>query len=181
MTDELELFRSYIRQLLIGNREIVANTSLAISRYLHRFGGHRLADPENLQAEALAALVHNLQRGTFRGGNIKQFNAYLRSIVLNTVLKAAESEARLEPSSESALPEATNGDEFKRFADKDVVEFVLGRLNSSCRELLTLKYLQDLDNSEIAEKLGLREGTVRVRIHRCTEGAKEVLRDNGLL
>ncbi len=181
MTDELELFRCYLRQLLEGNREILANTSLAINRYLRRFGGQRLRDPENLKAEALAALVQNLQRGAFRGENFKQFNAYLRSIVLNTVLREAAVEGRIKVIPETQMPEVGIANEFNQFADKNLVEFVLGKLNANCRELLTLKYLQDLNNSEIADKLGIKEGTVRVRIHRCTESAQEIMRNNGLL
>ncbi len=181
MSDELELFRSYLLLLREGNREILANTSLAISRYLRRFGGQRLGDPENLKAEALAALVHNLQRGAFRGENFKQFNAYLRSIVLNTVLREAEAEGRMRVVPDQQMPEVATANEFNQIADKDLVKFVLGKLNPNCRELLTLKYLQDLNNSEIAEKLGINEGTVRVRIHRCTEGAQEIMRNNGLL
>lgn len=181
MADEDQLFNTYIDQLLNGDREIVSNTRTIIARYLYRFGGARASDPENLKAEVFSSLLHNLQRGIFRGENFKQFNAYLRSIVLNTVLKELDAEARHETVPDASSQEPSKIDEFERFATKDLVQFVFKRLNPACRELLRLKYLQDLDNAEIAEKLGLKEVTVRVRIFRCTDYAKQILRDGGLL
>lgn len=179
--DERELLDRYLEQLLGGKREIVAAAEAVIDRYMRRFGGHRLRDPENLKSEILSALMQNLRQAKFKGANIKQFTVYLRSIVLNTVLRAVEADRKYETVPDPGPLEAPGADEFDRFANKDLVRYVLERLHPKCQELLTLKYLDDLNNSEIAEKLRIREGTVRVRIHRCTEGARRVLRDNGLL
>jgi RNA polymerase sigma factor (sigma-70 family) len=181
MMDERELLDQFVRQLLDGEREIVAATLAVINRYMHRFGGYRLRDPENVKYDALSALLQNLRQAKFKGENIRQFNAYLRSIVQNTVLRARELEARYETVPDPSLLETPDAEGVDQFANKDLVRYVLNRLHPNCQELLTLKYLEDLDNSEIAERLKIREGTLRQRLSRCTEGARQILRDNGLL
>jgi RNA polymerase sigma-70 factor (ECF subfamily) len=43
----------------------------------------------------------------------------------------------------------------------------LARLDEADRELVTLRYLEELNSREIGEALGLPEGTVRRRLARC--------------
>ena len=45
----------------------------------------------------------------------------------------------------------------------------LKELDASCRELLTLRYLNDLSFKEIAETVGMSENTLTVRTRRCLE------------
>lgn len=181
MTDERSLLTAYVDRLLRGDREIVNNVSSIISSYFVRFGGNRCGDPDNLKGEVLSALVHNLRGNVFKGENLRQLNAYLRSIVLNTILRDIELQRRFDPidDQDAVVEERQDGSEV--LANKDLAQFVLEHLHPPCREILTLKYMNDLDYSEIAEKLKLREVTVRVRVYRCTECAKQILRNNGLL
>ncbi len=179
--NESELLDRYVSQLLDGDKEIVANLSSQIRRYSHYFGAHRLADPQNLEAESLAAIMHNLKRGVFKGNSLRQFNAYLRSIVLNQVLKEIEHERRLDVLPSDRVPDIPTPDDSRHIDNRDLVHHVFDQLKPACREILTLKYLQDLSNAEIADKLRLREVTVRVRLSRCTEFAKGVMRSQALL
>lgn len=181
MNDDRELLNSYVDRLLDGDREAVATLSLAITRYLYRFGGRRLADPENTKAEVIAAVIQNLRRRTFAGVNLRQFNAYLRSIVLNTVLRDMDRDSRIITGTHSETYEPQTADDSDAIANRETVEFVLDRIGPECSELLRLKFLQELSNAEIAAKFKVREVTVRVRVYRCMECAREVMKKHGLL
>ena len=46
------------------------------------------------------------------------------------------------------------------------IQAALGRLNERDRQLVRLRYEEDLTQAGIARRLGLPEGTVKVRLHR---------------
>jgi RNA polymerase sigma-70 factor, ECF subfamily len=60
-----------------------------------------------------------------------------------------------------AVPDAAD-----HLIDRITVREVIGRLPACDRELLHLRYDRDLTQREIAERLDLPEGTVKVRLHR---------------
>jgi RNA polymerase sigma-70 factor, ECF subfamily len=51
----------------------------------------------------------------------------------------------------------------------------LERLNGEDLELLVGRYWQDLSNSELAERFGVAEATVRVRLHRLRRRLRNIL------
>jgi RNA polymerase sigma-70 factor (ECF subfamily) len=57
------------------------------------------------------------------------------------------------------------------------VEQVLRRLSGADRELLRLRYEQDLAHRAIADRLGIPEATVRVRIHRVRKRLSDLIMD----
>jgi RNA polymerase sigma-70 factor (ECF subfamily) len=50
----------------------------------------------------------------------------------------------------------------------------LGQLNERDRQLLELRYGEDLTQAAIARRLGLPEGTVKVRLHRARDKLRRV-------
>ena len=57
------------------------------------------------------------------------------------------------------------------------VEQVLKRLSGAERELVRLRYEQDLPHGDIADRLGIPESTVRVRIHRVRKRLSALIMD----
>lgn len=57
-----------------------------------------------------------------------------------------------------------------------VVREVLGRLATSYREVLTLRYFDGLSNADVAAALGKKESTVRVLLHRASKAFARELR-----
>jgi RNA polymerase sigma-70 factor (ECF subfamily) len=104
------------------------------------------------------------RRSTLRDAGRR--NQWLATIVRN---EAFRQHARVRPDPTSAI-ESYEGEE-----DEQVVATVeladlhaaLGRLNAPDRELLELRYQEDLTQAAIARKLGIPEGTVKVRLHRA--------------
>jgi RNA polymerase sigma-70 factor, ECF subfamily len=55
------------------------------------------------------------------------------------------------------------------------VEQALGTLADADRRLLRLRYAEDLTQSEVARRLGVPEGTVKVRLHRARRRLRGLL------
>lgn len=95
--------------------------------------------------------------------------AWLRSITRNEALrlierKAAAPQAEL-PSEERAGAASAESLE-DLLVERLSVWAALRALAPSERELVTLRYLMDLSQPEIAQRLGVPEATIRVRLHR---------------
>ncbi|MEA2163102.1 MAG: sigma factor [Thermoanaerobaculia bacterium] len=64
----------------------------------------------------------------------------------------------------------------RNIADSVIVQcdlaVVLERLSEKCRSILRLRYLDGLDNGEIAARCGTSPGYVRLKVHRCLEAAR---------
>jgi RNA polymerase sigma-70 factor (ECF subfamily) len=56
----------------------------------------------------------------------------------------------------------------------------IGQLNDSYRTVLYLRLIEELDPQEIAGRLGLRKGTVRVRLLRGLKKLRELLAGHGI-
>ncbi len=57
------------------------------------------------------------------------------------------------------------------------VEQILGKLSGPERELVRLRYDEDLAHGAIADRLGIPEATVRVRIHRVRKRLRDLIMD----
>jgi RNA polymerase sigma-70 factor (ECF subfamily) len=97
---------------------------------------------------------------------VNRRNQWLGAIVRN---EAFREHARVRPSLTSTI-EAHEGEE-----DPQMVAMVeladlhtaLTRLDDKDRQLLDLRYRQDLTQEAISRRLGIPEGTVKVRLHRA--------------
>jgi RNA polymerase sigma-70 factor (ECF subfamily) len=82
--------------------------------------------------------------------------------------------ARIEPAScepqveDHALTGATT---------RVTVEQALARLRDADRRLLRLRYTDDLTQAEVARRLGIPEGTVKVRLHRARGRLRALLEE----
>jgi RNA polymerase sigma-70 factor, ECF subfamily len=61
---------------------------------------------------------------------------------------------------------SASGDESDEVADRLVIGAALARLSAEDRRLLRLRYVEDLTQPQVAEWLGIPEGTTKVRLHR---------------
>jgi len=58
----------------------------------------------------------------------------------------------------------------------DSLQTAIEKLSPECRALLTLRYREDFDISQIAEILAVPEGTVKSRLHRTVEKLRQIMR-----
>jgi RNA polymerase sigma-70 factor (ECF subfamily) len=59
------------------------------------------------------------------------------------------------------------------------LEQALGRLEVRDRRVMQLRYAEDLTEAEVARRLGLPEGTVKVRLHRARRRLRGLLENEG--
>jgi len=100
-----------------------------------------------------------------------QMEAWLAKIVRN---EAARRYARPEPELIDA-PDIAEGWDEAGLLTRLEVELALKGLADEERELLDLRYRDDLTQSAIARRLGIPEGTVKVRLHRARAKLRDAL------
>jgi RNA polymerase sigma-70 factor (ECF subfamily) len=82
--------------------------------------------------------------------------------------------APIEPA--SSEPEVAD-DALTGTTTRITVEQALARLRDTDRRLLRLRYSDDLTQAEVARRLGVPEGTVKVRLHRARGRLRAVLEE----
>jgi RNA polymerase sigma-70 factor (ECF subfamily) len=60
-------------------------------------------------------------------------------------------------------------------SESEAVWKAMDKIENSYKEILILKFIDELTNEEISEITGMREGNVRVAAHRAIEALKKVL------
>jgi RNA polymerase sigma factor (sigma-70 family) len=96
--------------------------------------------------------------------------AYVRQIVVNT----CRSGARV---SVGDMPELVQQPATDAVDDRELVRQALDRLPSRQREVLLLRYFEDLSEAEIATRLGCAPGTVKSSAARALRALRDMLPD----
>ncbi|HET7445455.1 MAG TPA: sigma-70 family RNA polymerase sigma factor [Solirubrobacterales bacterium] len=137
-------------------------------RLAYRYASNPSEAEDIAQDALLRAWRH---RSTLR--EVDRRNQWLATIVRN---EAFRQHARVRPDPTAAI-EAQEGVEDQRvLATVELADLhaALKRLNERDRELLEMRYSQDLSQAEIARKLGIPEGTAKVRLHRARDRLRRV-------
>jgi RNA polymerase sigma-70 factor (ECF subfamily) len=107
------------------------------------------------------------RRSTLR--EAERRNQWLATIVRN---EAFRQHSRLRPDPTATIEIYEEGVEDARVVatvERADLHAALRRLSDRDRELLALRYAEDLTQAAIARKLGIPEGTVKVRLHRARD------------
>ncbi|MCT4597150.1 MAG: RNA polymerase sigma factor [Vallitalea sp.] len=66
-----------------------------------------------------------------------------------------------------------------RLEDAEKIAKLLAKIDSSYADILALKYFYEYSNTTIANLLDLKEGNVRVKLHRARQAMKKLLLEEG--
>ncbi len=104
------------------------------------------------------------RRSTLR--EVERRNQWLATIVRN---EAFRQHARVRPDPTSAIEtyEGVEDAQVVATVERADLHAALQRLSDKDRQLLELRYTEDLTQQAIARRLGIPEGTVKVRLHRA--------------
>jgi RNA polymerase sigma-70 factor (ECF subfamily) len=93
-------------------------------------------------------------------------NHWLATIVRN---EAFRQHARVRPAPTSTLEQQEGEEDAQVLATVELADLhaALERLSERDRRLLEMRYQEDLTQATIARRLGIPEGTVKVRLHRA--------------
>lgn len=151
-----------------------------IYRYLYHHLGHA-ASAEDLTAEVFRRLLEALHNGR---GPSTYLQAWLYRVAHNLLVdelrrrKFHEQDALEENFPDSAQATASQAQEA---LTRQAVRRALQALSPKQRSVLTLKYLEDLENDEIARVLNLNEGAVRALQQRGLRALRRQLERRGVL
>jgi RNA polymerase sigma-70 factor (ECF subfamily) len=106
------------------------------------------------------------RRSTLR--EVERRNQWLGTIVRN---EAFRQHARMRPDPTATIETYEGAEDAQVVATVERADLhaALNDLSERDRELLELRYEEDLTQSAIARKLGIPEGTVKVRLHRARD------------
>jgi RNA polymerase sigma-70 factor, ECF subfamily len=110
------------------------------------------------------------RRSTLREADRR--NQWLATIVRN---EAFRQHARLRPDPTATIETYEGAEDAQVVAtvEKADLHAALKRLTDRDRRLLEMRYDEDLTQSTIAERLGIPEGTVKVRLHRARDKLRQ--------
>jgi len=129
-------------------------------RFAYRYAKNR-TEAEDIAQDALLRAWR--RRSTLRDPDRRK--QWLAAIVRN---EAFREYARVRPDPVDTLEVAQGADDERVLATVERADLhaALGRLNERDRQLVRLRYDEDLTQAAIAGRLGIPEGTVKVRLHR---------------
>ncbi|MEJ2110581.1 MAG: sigma-70 family RNA polymerase sigma factor [Acidobacteriota bacterium] len=137
----------------------------------------RITDEEDVLYRVFYRAIHSLPK--FRGDS--QISTWLYRITWREGLRHIEKQKSY--SHETQIIEADDvqapGESalavLERMETAERVRWALSRLHLKDREILALRYVEELKTNELAERLNLPVGTAKARIHRALAKLKELL------
>jgi len=137
-------------------------------RLAYRYASNR-SEAEDIAQDALL-------RAWRKRSTLREAEARIQWLATIVRREAYRQHARVRPEPTATI-ELHEGEEDERvLAAVELADLhaALDRLSERERELLELRYHQDLTQSAIEAKLGIQEGTVKVRLHRVRKKLRRV-------
>ncbi len=152
------------------------------ARRIYRFVYFKVSSEEEAQditADAfLKAWQYLLDE---KGREVKHLNALLYSNARNRVIDHYRSRAvretvpLIEEAEELISDDRLEQEKAEARIDTQFLEKHLRSLKDEYREVLVMKFLDEMDNAEISRILGKQPGNVRVLVHRATEALRDLV------
>ena len=92
---------------------------------------------------------------------------------IDTVILDAEGEFEIDIADDS--PDSRPDESYLRKIEKEVVRQSIEELPSAAREMIVLRDIEGLSYTEIAEMLGLAEGTLKSKLFRARERLRKII------
>lgn len=110
----------------------------------------------------------------------ERFQQWWDRILINTCRNRLRAAARRRSLSLSDDLLRTDTEPFRRTHDRDLLRSALAGLSPDHQLVVALRFYRDLPAREIAERLGIREGTVHSRLHYALQRLREALGPDGV-
>lgn len=163
-------------QLQIRPEEFIASYD-EFSEKIYRYCYYRVYESEKAR-DLVQEVFMRAWRHVARGGTIESMQAFLYRIALNCIIndnkkKTPES---LEVLSEKGFdPGSDTTDLLQGHLDAKKVFEVLSQLDQKHRDVVIMRYIDDLDPKEIAEITGETANVISVRLHRALKELRTIL------
>jgi RNA polymerase sigma-70 factor (sigma-E family) len=154
----------------IGFEELVGTARPTLLRAAHSVTGRHEDAEDAVQSSLLKAM-----RAWQRVANQERWRqqAYVRQIVVNTCRSGWRKWGSRVAIGD--VPETVNAPETDTIDDREMLRQALARLPARQREVLMLRYYEDLTEAEIAKRLGCAPGTVKSSAARALRALRDML------
>jgi RNA polymerase sigma-70 factor, ECF subfamily len=166
-----------VTQPLAQLEEVFRAHQVSVLKAAYRVTGS-MADAEDVSQSVFLRLA----RGTVDPANISNLQSYLRKSAVNAALDLIRARGQREvvpvetadslQSNSTLSPER----ELSSLEIKNWLRRALGTLNPRAAEMFALRYLEGLDNPEIARMMNTSQAVVAVTLHRTRAQLKKRLR-----
>jgi RNA polymerase sigma-70 factor (sigma-E family) len=167
VTERTEIVAS---QDAIGFEELAASARPALVRAAQSVTG-RHEDAEDAVQSSLLKAMRAWQR--VAGQERWRQQAYVRQIVVNTCRSGWRKWGSRVAIGD--MPELSHGPETDAVDNRQLLSQALARLPARQREVLLLRYYEDLSEAEIANRLGCAPGTVKSSAARALRALRDML------
>jgi RNA polymerase sigma-70 factor (sigma-E family) len=175
-TEEIEAAASHdtigFEELAGGFEELVGTARPTLLRAAHSVTG-RHEDAEDAVQSSLLKAMRAWQR--VAGQERWRQQAYVRQIVVNTCRSGWRKWGSRVAIGD--VPEVGHAPETDNVDDRELLRQALARLPERQREVLLLRYYEDLTEAEIAKRLGCAPGTVKSSAARALRSLRDMLPD----
>jgi RNA polymerase sigma-70 factor (ECF subfamily) len=138
-----------------------------VQRFCVRMAYHYATNPNEAEDIAQDALLRAWRRrSTLRDGARRK--EWLGTIVRNEAYRQ-HSRVRPDPVESVESWEGAEDEQILSAVERSDLHAALRRLSERDRELIQLRYEEDLTQEAIARRLGVPDGTVKVRLHRLRD------------
>lgn len=180
LADEQSLLDGFRRGCRASTEQLFRNSSAALEATLRRLWGWPVNRDDELEDILQNVFLTAWQRrAQFRGDS--SLKTWLTRIAINECRRRQRRQAlfrkwwaSLRP---PPRPQAAADEQLAQAETSQQVRAAMQRLTARQREVVVLFYLEDMSAREVAELLGLKTGTVEVRLNRARKRLAELLGD----
>ncbi len=169
-----EAVRNLVERLKRGDADAAASLYRLYADQIYRYVYYQTRDPDlaaDLTSEVFLRMLEHIDRYNHRG---VPFRAWLFKVAHNLVIDHFRERARFaageafsdnEPAAEPELPDV----------DRHRLTEALNRLTGEQKQVVLLRFIEDLDIKEVAAILGKTEGAVKALQHRALAALRRLL------
>ena len=163
-----------VRKAREGDRDAFSKLYQLFYRKIYRYIHFQIRDEEIAKDFCQDTFVKAWKRiDTFSINSSGTFQAFLFAIARNLVIDYSRKKKEVSIEQYESIPEQEHlYEDLTSKEDAERLRKALDRLNEEERQIIILKYFEEMPGEEIAGVLSMKEGAVRVRLHRIMEKLK---------
>jgi RNA polymerase sigma-70 factor (ECF subfamily) len=171
---EVDVDRALVEQAQRGDRDAFAVLASATIDRLYAIARITLRDQDRAEDAVQETLVR-CWRDLPSLREPERFEAWQRRTLMHAIADEFRRGRRYEAQVRVLHAEPVDGDAAAALADRDELDRGFRRLSPEHRAILVLRHFQGLTLPEIADALGIPEGTAKSRLHYATEAMRVAL------